>query len=118
MDSNDLTFYEGDHAISTHSHTGLEPFNYYDFYDALKNKDINMDAMIVHTPQDIFIVEFNQNAKYYIDEIYNASSKDYRNMMERKLTHPSEEFGAEALWDNYLKDKILNKYMKFRRISK
>lgn len=118
MDSNDLTFYEEDHAISTHSHVGLEPFNYKDFYDALKNKDINMDAMIVHTPQDIFIVEFNENAKYNLDVILNETKKDYDNMMKRKMTHPTEEFGAEALWNNYLNNELLTKYMEFRRVSK
>ena len=118
LGSDDLTFYKGNHAVSSHNHVGLEPFNYEDFHESLKHKGIITDAMIVHTPQDIFIVEFNENAKYHMDEIVNASYNDFEDMMERKLTHPSEAFGAEALWDNYLKDKILNKYMKFRRISK
>ena len=70
------------------------------------------------TPQDIFIVDFNENAKNNIEVILNESYKEYNNMMERKMTHPSEEFGAEALWNNYLNNKILNNYMSFRRISK
>ena len=74
--------------------------------------------MIVHTPQDIFIVEFNENAKYNLDVILNETKKDYDNMMKRKMTHPTEEFGAEALWNNYLNNELLTKYMEFRRVSK
>ena len=39
-------------------------------------------------------------------------------MMERNIKFKSEEWGADALWDNYLKNETLNKYISFRRISK
>lgn len=77
-----------------------------------------MKGMMVHTPKDIFIVEFGQNAKNNVNDIVNAAYDDYKNMMQRKLNNPTVEFGAEALWDNYLNNEVLNKYMSFRRVSK
>lgn len=118
LDSKDLTIYKNDDVVSVHSHTGLEPFNYKDFFEALKNEDINMVTMMVHTPLDIFIVEFNQNAKNNLKEIYQEAYSDYKDMMGRKLDNPTEAFGAEALWDNYLNNELLNNYMSFRRVSK
>ncbi|WP_407378999.1 hypothetical protein [Methanobrevibacter sp.] len=39
-------------------------------------------------------------------------------MAERNLKFKDDLFAAEALWDNYLKDDVLNKYMEFWRIRK
>ncbi|MBQ2832249.1 phage minor head protein [Methanobrevibacter sp.] len=118
LSSEHLSFYKNNDVFSAHSHISLEPFNFEDFYEALKNEDINMKGMMVHTPKDIFIVEFGQNAKNNVNDIVNAAYDDYKNMMQRKLNNPTVEFGAEALWDNYLNNEVLNKYMSFRRVSK
>ena len=56
-----------------------------------------------------------QNIRF---KLIQAAEDDYYNMMERNLELKSDEVGAEILWDNYLKNEILNKYISFRWISK
>ena len=34
------------------------------------------------------------------------------------MKYQSQRFGANTLWDNYLNNENLNKYISFRRISK
>lgn len=77
-----------------------------------------MKYLVVHTPENIFIGEFTKNAYDYKDKIIQAAKDDYNNMMKRNLKFKSEDWGADALWDNYLKNETLNKYKSFRRISK
>lgn len=111
-----LTIYEEDELIATHSHSHRNPFNYLDFSEALKSP--NLKYMVVHTPQDIFIAEFNEMAYENKDKIIEKSEEDFVNMMARNMKFQSDALGAEMLWENYLKNKLLNKYITFRRISK
>ena len=50
--------------------------------------------------------------------IYDEVKKDYIDMMIRKMKQRTDNFGADALWENYINNKILNKYIRFCRISK
>ena len=115
----EVTSEKGNSMIATHCHLGLEPFNYKDFEVLFKMmKEVEVKFMVVHTPEDIFIAEFEDNALENSNLICNEVKNDYKNMMERKLVQRTETFGADALWDNYINNKILNKYIRFRRISK
>ena len=53
-----------------------------------------------------------------IQNIIKAAKDNYYNMMERNLKFQNDSFEAEILWDNYLMNEVLNKYISFRRISK
>lgn len=107
-----------DVLIATHSHSSCMPFNYKDFKAFFVSPVVYMKYMVVHTPEDIFIAKFNQNAIENKKTIMNFVEKEFTDMMGRNMKFQSEAFGIEALWDNYLKNEILNKYISFRRISK
>lgn len=114
-----VTSYDDNLMIATHSHIGLDPFNYDDFKALYRMmKEVPVRFMVVHTPEDIFIAEFNENAFENFNEIYDATKADYKNMMVRNMKYQSQRFGANTLWDNYLNNENLNKYISFRRISK
>lgn len=114
-----VTSYDDNLMIATHSHIGLDPFNYEDFKALfVMMKQVPVKFMVVHTPEDIFIAEFKENAFENFNEIYNATKADYKNMVRRNMKYQSQRFGANTLWDNYLNNENLNKYISFRRISK
>lgn len=94
------------------------PFNYEDINTFLVSSDVFMKYLVVHTPKDIFIGEFTKDAFEHKEELIQAAKNDYYHMMERNLKFQSDSFAAEALWDNYLKNEVLNMYLSFRRISK
>lgn len=118
FNQSNIVVYKNDELIATHTHLTRIPFNYKDFKAFFVSSQVYSKYMVVHTPNDIFIAEFNSEAFKNREDIIDATEKDYMNMMERNMKFQSDEFGAEALWDNYLKNEILNKYIVFRRISK
>lgn len=115
----ELLIYTGDELIATHTHLSRVPFNYDDIDTFFENGDkVYMRYLVVHTPEDIFIAEFTENSFINKEEIIQAAKDDYKDMMSRNIKYQSDAFAAEALWDNYLKNELLNKYITFRRISK
>ncbi|AMD17421.1 hypothetical protein TL18_04940 [Methanobrevibacter sp. YE315] len=114
-----LVIYPGDELVATHTHLSKVPFNYKDIKTFFKNgSEVYMKYLVVHTPEDIFIAEFTENSFKNKEEIIQTSKEDYKDMMSRNIKFQSDAFAAEALWDNYLKNEVLNKYVEFRRIRK
>ncbi|MBQ2613533.1 MAG: hypothetical protein IJG19_06645 [Methanobrevibacter sp.] len=115
----ELLIYEGDELIATHTHLSRVPFNYDDIDTFFENGEkVYMRYLVVHTPEDIFIAEFSENSFINKEKIIQAAKDDYKDMMSRNIKYQSDAFAAEALWDNYLKNEVLNNYIEFRRISK
>ncbi len=93
----------------------------YDFYISLLGYLLVVFVSFVcyDSFESAFFVEFDSNAKDNVKEIVNASYSDFYDMMEKRLNKKfDEDVAVEVLWNNYLNNELLNKYMKFRRVSK
>lgn len=102
-----------DEIVAAHIHLSSEPFNDADFESFLNPKqNVYSKYMIVHTKEDVFIAEFNKEVINHEKEIIEEVTKEYG----------AGHFGMGAIhnniWNNYINNKILNKYITFTRIRK
>ena len=106
----------GDELIATHNHRSHIPFNREDFKLIFKHDNVYVKYLIVHTPTDVFISELDFLASYHCDEIL----KEINNCYGEGLSEVGSENydAANKVWDKYKTNKLLNKYMSFRRIRK
>ena len=103
----------GEKIVASHIHTSRQPFNPDDFQSFLHPKqNIQPTYMIVHTKEDAFIAKFSKDAFKHEKEI----------LSEVDSVWTDGYFGRGALhnnvWDSYINNKILNKYITFTRIRK
>ena len=106
----------GDELIATHNHRSHMPFNRKDFKVIFKNANVHVKYLVVHTPTDIFICELDFLASFHCHEILDEINDCYGMGLRDE---GSENYNAaNNIWDNYKSNKLLNKYMSFRRIKK
>lgn len=68
--------------------------------------------MVVHTPGDVFIAEFSKESFGHKKEIIENVEKEFgEGMLSNGVSHNN-------IWNNYKNNKILNRYITFRRIRK
>lgn len=68
--------------------------------------------MLVHTKENVFIANFNKEAFKHEKEILSEVNSIWKESYLRNgLIHNN-------VWDNYINNKILNKYITFTRIRK
>ena len=92
------------------------PFNFKDFKVIFNKTNHYAKYLIVHTPTDVFICELEPNAKYYCEEILDEINDCFGKGL---LEGGGENYdAANAVWNNYKSNEVLNKYMSFRRIRK
>lgn len=112
----DIAINFDDELIATHNHRSHMPFNYKDFKVIFKNTNLSVKYLVVHTPTDVFICDLEPNAKYYCEEIIDEINTCYGGGL---LEVGSENIiAANKVWGRYKSNKVLNKYMSFRRIRK
>lgn len=106
----------GDELIAVHNHRSHMPFNTDDFELIFENQRIYVKYLVVHTPTDIFICELDSvalpNKDIILDELANCYGAP---IIERGI---EDYITANNVWENFKFNKLLNKYMSFRRIRK
>ena len=92
------------------------PFNTDDFELIFENQRIYVKYLVVHTSTDIFICELDSaalpNKDIILDELANCYGAP---IIERGV---EDYITANNVWENFKSNKLLNKYMSFRRIKK
>ncbi len=109
-----IGFEDGDEIATSHCHLSGTPFNHKDV-TAILNVKVNVSPrfLVVHTKENVFIAEFNKKAFNNKTEIIKELSEEYGNGLLN-----TDKSSYDAIWDNYINNKILTKYITFRRISK
>lgn len=112
----DIEIHAGDELVATHNHRSHMPFNDDDFEVIFSNPAIYVKNLVVHTPTDIFICELDTAALPNKDIVINEIAICYG---EALIERGVEDYDtAKLVWDKYKSNKVLNKYMSFRRIRK
>lgn len=113
INASEVEIDDGDVLAASHSHLSYAPFNSDDF-DTFLNVKGNVYAkyMVVHTPGDVFIAEFSKESFNHKEEIIENVKTEFGGaMLSSGIFHNN-------VWDNYNNNKLLNKYITFRRIRK
>ena len=113
LNASEVEIEVGDVLAASHSHLSYNPFNHKDFDTFLSVKgNVYIKYMVVHTPGDVFIAEFSKESFGHKKEIIENVEKEFgEGMLSNGVSHNN-------IWNNYKNNKILNRYITFRRIRK